>query len=141
MKRNQKTMTRHPTAVVEPIKFLAMISKGSTAILYVCDKEETTQDGRLCHCSCHIYNNWQQQHNRKFVFHKAHSTSIHVGLLVCCRVCVCMCTYKNLENKKARHVINADCPQSVMHEMSNPRLVLSFSLHTLRSQWLGFLFG
>lgn len=28
MKRNQKTMTRHPTAVVEPIKFLAMISKG-----------------------------------------------------------------------------------------------------------------
>lgn len=126
MKRNQKTMTRHPTAVVEPIKFLAMISKG-----------------KYCHPLCvwqgrnHTRreamplllpqpNNWQQQHNRKFVFHKAHSTSIHVGLLVCCRVCVCVCVYIKISKIKRRDTSS----MLIVHSQSCMRclILVSFSL-------------
>jgi hypothetical protein len=133
-------MTRHP-AVREPIKFFS--GSDIKRKRYCCEPavsisvtwEEPTQDDEM-HCSAatSFYNTHLAAANRKFVFRKAFymykcwivGMLYSASLRLCVSVSVSVCVYKNLEYKKARHVINADCPRSVMHEMSNPRSLSLF---------------
>ena len=50
------------------------------------------------------------------------------------KICIPCCTCRivgilciKIQKKKARHVINADCPQSAMHDMSNPRSFITLA--------------
>lgn len=91
----------------------------------MCDKEETTQDGRLCHCSCH-----NQTIGSSSITENLYSTRhiLHLYMLDCWYVveCVCVCVHIKISKIKRRDTSS----MLIVHSQSCMRclILVSFSL-------------